>query len=107
MAAVLLGAFHALFLPSWTNRSVLVWTERLEVDRAHDFPRFQLSPDDVAGGPEETASRAYATDLVRRGLAYRTLVSPGTSSDGRPPSLTKRGLQLRREVDAARPGQAS
>ena len=36
VGAVLLGTFHALFVPSWTNRSLLAWTEELEVARARD-----------------------------------------------------------------------
>ena len=37
VGAVVVGLFHALFVPSWINRSVLRWTEELEVVRARDL----------------------------------------------------------------------
>ncbi len=49
-----------------------------------------------------SASRAFATDLVVRGSAYRSLVRDRPGDDKRQPSLTPRGRWLERRVAKAR-----
>ena len=63
-----------------------------------------LPPDD--DGPlvprSVRASRAYATDLVVRGAAYRALVRDRPGKDERLPSLTGRGRRLEKRVNLSR-----
>ena len=61
VGAVLLGTFHALFVPSWTNRSLLAWTEELEVARARDVRAEAAVEAAVAATRAADSAKAAAT----------------------------------------------
>ena len=66
VGAVLLGTFHAMFVPSWTNRSVLAWTEELEVARAGDAraETAVAAAHDAASAADEAKAAARPTTKV-------------------------------------------
>ena len=92
VGAVVIGVFHAVFVPSWTNRSVLAWAERQEIERArHLTPVQQAEQDDAV---------VIAATLVRRTVGYRAWVRIRSAGSI---GLTKRGERLRQAAVAARP----
>ena len=105
-AAVLLGLVLTLVLPLVAPRRALRAVEEREAVRDRDVARLTV---DAAEGadPTATARRAYAHDLVNRGVAFRWLVSDRAGDDGLAPSLSTRGRRLLADLDANRARRAS
>ena len=102
--SVVLAGLLLAVVPVWLPLAALVRAERREVARAREVAAFELPPEDVAVHADAavTASRGFATDLVVRGSAYRSLVRDRPGDDKRQPSLTPRGRWLERRVAKAR-----
>ena len=97
-AAVLLGVVLTLVLPLVAPYRALRAVELREAVRDRDVARLTVDADEGAD-PAATARRAYAHDLVNRGVAFRWLVSDRAGDDGLAPSLSKRGRRLLAGLD--------
>ena len=104
-AAVLLGLVLTLVLPLVAPHRALRSVEEREAVRDRDVARFTVESPGGAD-PTATARRAYAHDLVNRGVAFRWLVSDAVGQDGLAPSLSKRGRRLLTTLDKGREARA-
>ncbi|HSO64231.1 MAG TPA: patatin-like protein [Ornithinibacter sp.] len=105
VSAALLGLVLTLVLPLVAPHRALRAVEEREAVRDRDVARFTVEGSDGVD-PLATARRAYAHDLVNRGVAFRWLVSDAAGQDGLTPSLSKRGRRLLSALDTEREARA-
>ncbi len=100
-SAALLGIALTVALPLLSPLRAIRAAEAHEAVRDREVARLTVEP--VAGADTAaTAARAYAEDLVDRGVGYRWLVSGTAGADGRAPSLSRRGQRLLEHLDQGR-----
>ncbi len=105
--SIVLGVALALVFPLVAPFVALRRMEGREIVRARTVGPLLPPGDTDQGGTRSRHQRAFAVDLVARGVAYRWLVSDTPAGDGGPPSLTRWGTGLETRVSKARSAPGS